>query len=47
MQKEWRIGETKSLLSTMPDEVKGKIIRENLMGIHKWTYDEQITNLIF
>jgi hypothetical protein len=29
------------------EEVKGKVIRENLMGDHKLTYDEQITNLIF
>jgi hypothetical protein len=33
----------KFLLSTIPNEVKGKVIREN----HKLTYDEQITNLIF
>ncbi len=31
----------------MPDDVKGKVFRENRMGVHKLAYDEQITNLFF
>jgi hypothetical protein len=31
----------------MPDEVKGTIFRENLMGDHKLAFAEQITNLVF
>jgi hypothetical protein len=37
----------KFLLSAMPDEVKGKVIREILTGDLKLIYGEQITNLIF
>jgi hypothetical protein len=46
-QKEWRIRKKKFLLSTMPDDVKGKVFRGNQMGDHKLAYDEQVTNLIF
>jgi hypothetical protein len=35
MQKEWRIYRKKFLLSTMPDKVKGPVIREKRMGDHK------------
>jgi hypothetical protein len=34
----------KFLLSTMPDNVKGTIFRENRMGDHKLAYNEKITN---
>jgi hypothetical protein len=46
-QKEWRKRRNNFLLSTMPDDVKGKVFRGNQMGDHKLAYDEQITNLIF
>jgi hypothetical protein len=46
-ERTWRICREKFLLSAMPDEVKGKVIRENLTGDLKLIYGEQITNLIF
>jgi hypothetical protein len=31
----------------MPDDVKGTVFRENLIGDYKQAYDENITNFIF
>ncbi len=37
----------KLLFSTIPDEVKGTVFEENLMGNHKLVYDKQMQFLFF
>jgi hypothetical protein len=46
-RKNGEYAERNLLLSTMPDKVNWTVFRENQMGDHKLTYDEQISNFIF